>query len=199
MRSFVNCDNCLSHRRMLRKGRFNLSELNPEAADFDLIVAATEIVDISIRQIARKVASGGYVAVFGAAESADSIAMAPILERAKIPAITSGQSPKLAALHDPYEFLNTPTSITYDSTLANYIVKTKGTTRAFFENDFLSRQFADIFAKRQSSGFFGGWRNALARPSLKRSFGYRFAKDGNSLASVSRSAAVKVSGLRSPI
>ena len=77
--------------------------------------------------IARKVASGGYVAVFGAAESADSIAMAPILERAKIPAITSGQSPKLAALHDPYEFLNTPTSVTYDSTLANYIVKTKGT------------------------------------------------------------------------
>ena len=77
--------------------------------------------------IAHKVASGGYVAVFGAAESADSIAMAPILERAKIPAITSGQSPQLAALHDPYEFLNTPTSVTYDSTLANYLVKTKGT------------------------------------------------------------------------
>lgn len=76
--------------------------------------------------IARKVASGGYVAVFGAAESADSIAMAPILERAKIPAITSGQSPKLAALNDPFEFLNTPTSVAYDSTLANYIVKTKG-------------------------------------------------------------------------
>jgi branched-chain amino acid transport system substrate-binding protein len=76
--------------------------------------------------IAHKVASGGYVAVFGAAESADSIAMAPVLQRAKIPAITSGQSPQLAALHDPYEFLNTPTSITYDSTLANYLVKTKG-------------------------------------------------------------------------
>jgi branched-chain amino acid transport system substrate-binding protein len=76
--------------------------------------------------IARKVASGGYAAMFGTAESADSIAMAPILQRAKIPAITSGQSPKLAALHDPYEFLNTPTSVTYDSTLANYLVKTKG-------------------------------------------------------------------------
>jgi branched-chain amino acid transport system substrate-binding protein len=76
--------------------------------------------------IARKVASGGYTAVFGAAESADSIAMAPILERAKIPAMTSGQSPALAALHDPYEFLNTPTSVTYDSTLVNYLVKTKG-------------------------------------------------------------------------
>lgn len=76
--------------------------------------------------IARKVASGGYVAVFGTAESADSIAIAPILERAKIPAITSGQSPKLTQLHDPYEFLNTPTSVTYDSTLANYLVKTRG-------------------------------------------------------------------------
>ena len=76
--------------------------------------------------IAHKIASAGYVAVFGAAESADSIAMAPVLQRAKIPAITSGQSPQLAALHDPYEFLNTPTSVTYDSTLANYLVKTKG-------------------------------------------------------------------------
>ena len=76
--------------------------------------------------IAHKVASGGYVAVFGAAESADSIAMAPILQRAKIPAITSGQSPALAALHDPYEFLNTPTSVTYDKTLADYLVKTRG-------------------------------------------------------------------------
>lgn len=76
--------------------------------------------------IARKVASGGYVAVFGTAESADSIAMAPVLERAKIPAITSGQSPELAALHDPYEFLNTPTSVTYDRTLANYLVKSRG-------------------------------------------------------------------------
>jgi branched-chain amino acid transport system substrate-binding protein len=76
--------------------------------------------------IAHKVASGGYMAVFGAAESADSIAMAPILERAKIPAITSGQSPALAEMHDPYEFLNTPTSVTYDSTLANYLVKTRG-------------------------------------------------------------------------
>jgi branched-chain amino acid transport system substrate-binding protein len=75
--------------------------------------------------IARKVASGGFVAVFGTAESADTIAMAPILQRAKIPAITSGQSPAMAALHDPYLFLNTPTSVTYDRTLANYLVKIK--------------------------------------------------------------------------
>jgi branched-chain amino acid transport system substrate-binding protein len=76
--------------------------------------------------IAHKVATGGFAAVFGTAESTDSIAMAPILKRAEIPAITSGQSPQLAALHDQFEFLNTPTSDTYDSTLANYLVKTKG-------------------------------------------------------------------------
>ena len=29
-------------------------------------------------------------------------------------------------MHDPYEFLNTLTSVTYDSTLANYVVKTRG-------------------------------------------------------------------------
>lgn len=76
--------------------------------------------------IARKVASGGFVAMFGTAESADTIAMAPILQRAKIPAITSGQSPEMTALHDPYLFLNTPTSVTYDSTLADYLIKTRG-------------------------------------------------------------------------
>ncbi len=76
--------------------------------------------------VARKVVSGGYTAVFGTSESADSIAMAPVLEHAKIPAITSGQSPKLAKLNDPYEFLNSPTSTSYDTTLAKYIVQTKG-------------------------------------------------------------------------
>ena len=42
---------------MSRQGGFDLSEFNPEAADFDLIVSATEILDISIRQIAREIAS----------------------------------------------------------------------------------------------------------------------------------------------
>src|SRR5439155_22219545 len=69
--------------------------------------------------IAHKVASGGYTAVFGAAESADSIAMPPILQRAKIPASTSGQSPALPALHDPYEVLNPRTRVTYHKLLSD--------------------------------------------------------------------------------
>ncbi|MBO3750139.1 ABC transporter substrate-binding protein [Streptosporangiaceae bacterium NEAU-GS5] len=76
--------------------------------------------------LARKIASEGYVAMLGTAESAVTLAMAPILKDAKIPNITSGQSPKLAALKSPFLFLNAPTSVTYDETLAKYLVDTKG-------------------------------------------------------------------------
>ena len=79
--------------------------------------------------LARKVASGGFIAVLGPAESADAIAMSPILEQAKIPYITSGQSPAMPKLGDPFLFLNSPTSTTYDATLANYAVKTAKFTR----------------------------------------------------------------------
>ncbi len=64
--------------------------------------------------------------MFGTAESAVTIAMAPILESEHIPNITSGQSTGLIAVDSPYLFLNGPTGLTYDSTLANYLVKTKG-------------------------------------------------------------------------
>lgn len=74
--------------------------------------------------LARKVASEGFIAVFGPAESADASAMSPILQQSKIPFITSGQSPALVKLGDPYLFLNSPTSVTYDNTLANYAVNT---------------------------------------------------------------------------
>ncbi|WP_405848776.1 ABC transporter substrate-binding protein [Streptomyces sp. NBC_01518] len=76
--------------------------------------------------IARKLASEKYVAMLGTAESAVTIAMAPVLQQAKIPNITSGQSDKLVALKSPYLFLNGPTSTTYDSTLAQYLIKDKG-------------------------------------------------------------------------
>ncbi len=76
--------------------------------------------------VAQAVVSGGYVFVFGTAESTDSLAIAPILEKAQIPMITSGQADALANLHDPFMFLNTPTSSAFDQTLANYAVKTKG-------------------------------------------------------------------------
>ncbi len=76
--------------------------------------------------VAQAVVSGGYIFVFGTAESTDSMAIAPILEKAQIPMITSGQADSLANLHDPFMFLNTPTSSAFDQTLADYAVKTKG-------------------------------------------------------------------------
>jgi len=76
--------------------------------------------------LARKIASEGYIAMLGTAESAVTIAMAPILQQEGIPNITSGQSPGLVAVKSPFLFLNGPTSTTYDETLAKYIVDTKG-------------------------------------------------------------------------
>lgn len=76
--------------------------------------------------VARKIASEGYVAMLGTAESAVTIAMAPILQQAAIPNITSGQSPGLIAVKSPFLFLNGPTSITYDETLAKHVVDQRG-------------------------------------------------------------------------
>jgi branched-chain amino acid transport system substrate-binding protein len=77
-------------------------------------------------ELARKIASQGDVAMLGTAESAVTLAMAPILESEHIPNITSGQSTKLLAVGSPYLFLNGPTGLTYDTTLAKYLVTTKG-------------------------------------------------------------------------
>jgi branched-chain amino acid transport system substrate-binding protein len=77
-------------------------------------------------ELARKIASDGDIAMLGTAESAVTVAMAPILKSEKIPNITSGQSTALTALGSPYLFLNGPTGLTYDSTLAKYLVTTKG-------------------------------------------------------------------------
>jgi branched-chain amino acid transport system substrate-binding protein len=76
--------------------------------------------------LARRIASQGFVAMIGTAESAVTIAMAPVLQQAQIPNITSGQSPGLVALKSPFLFLNGPTSTTYDETLAKYVVDQKG-------------------------------------------------------------------------
>jgi branched-chain amino acid transport system substrate-binding protein len=77
-------------------------------------------------ELARKIASQGDIAMLGTAESAVTLAMAPILASEHIPNITSGQSTKLLALNSPYLFLNGPTGLTYDSTLAKYLVQQKG-------------------------------------------------------------------------
>jgi branched-chain amino acid transport system substrate-binding protein len=76
--------------------------------------------------LARKIASDGDIAMIGTAESAVTIAMAPILKQESIPNITSGQSPGLVAVGSEFLFLNGPTSTTYDETLAKYIVDGQG-------------------------------------------------------------------------
>ncbi|HEU5109645.1 MAG TPA: ABC transporter substrate-binding protein, partial [Micromonosporaceae bacterium] len=76
--------------------------------------------------LARKISSEGYLAMIGTAESAVTVAMIPILQQAKIPNITSGQSPAIVAAKSPFAFLNGPTSTTYDETLAKYLVDGKG-------------------------------------------------------------------------
>ena len=86
--------------------------------------------------LAEKVANAGYVAIFGSALSGNTLAMAPHLARLGIPAITSGQAPSLAALRNPYVFLNSATSTTFDETLAEYVVATRGMTSiALITND----------------------------------------------------------------
>ncbi|MFD6276390.1 ABC transporter substrate-binding protein [Streptomyces sp. NPDC060209] len=75
--------------------------------------------------IARKLDNGNYVAMIGTAESAVTVAMAPILQQAEIPNVTSGQATALVEVKSPFLFLNGPTSTTYDSTLADYLVTTK--------------------------------------------------------------------------
>lgn len=71
--------------------------------------------------LARKVSSDGNIMVMGPAESADALAMAPVLAQEKIPFMTSGQSPQLGTLHNQYVFLNSPASTAFDQTLAKYL------------------------------------------------------------------------------
>lgn len=76
--------------------------------------------------LARKIAGEKYIAMIGTAESAVTIAMAPALKQAKIPNITSGQADALVEQKSEFLFLNGPTSTTYDTTLAKYLVQDKG-------------------------------------------------------------------------
>jgi len=79
--------------------------------------------------LARKASSAGVEVVFGTAESSDALAMEPILTGAKIPFITSGQSPDLGKTGSHYVFLNSPPSTVFDSTLANYLLNKKKYTK----------------------------------------------------------------------
>jgi len=75
--------------------------------------------------LTRKAVSDGAVAVLGSAISGASLAMVPILEAAKVPQITSGQSPKLGETGSKFVFLNSPPSTAIDQSLAKYLVTTK--------------------------------------------------------------------------
>jgi branched-chain amino acid transport system substrate-binding protein len=88
----------------------------------ELSVFDDEGVGARAAELSQKVADAGYVAILGSALSGNTLAMAPILARQQIPAITSGQAPSLAALGNPYVFLNSTTSTTFDETLAAYVV-----------------------------------------------------------------------------
>lgn len=70
--------------------------------------------------LARKVSGDGYVAVIGPAESSVALAITPIMTSVKMPFMTSGQAPDLAQTHSAFIFLDTPTSDTFDTTLAHY-------------------------------------------------------------------------------
>jgi branched-chain amino acid transport system substrate-binding protein len=103
--------------------------------------------------LARKIASEGYIAMLGTAESAVTVAMIPILQQSKIPNITSGQSPAIVAAKSPYAFLNGPTSTTYDETLAKYLVDQKGlkTIALISNNGSYGKGERDAFTKALAS------------------------------------------------
>jgi branched-chain amino acid transport system substrate-binding protein len=72
--------------------------------------------------LARKAVSEHYNVVFGSSSSTISLAMLPIVTAAKTPQITSGQADALTQQGSSYIFLDSPTSTTYDATLASYVL-----------------------------------------------------------------------------
>jgi branched-chain amino acid transport system substrate-binding protein len=79
--------------------------------------------------LARKAVGQGFNVVFGSSSSTISLAMLPILTAAKIPQITSGQADALTQQGSSFIFLDSPTSTTYDATLASYVVGKLGKKR----------------------------------------------------------------------
>jgi branched-chain amino acid transport system substrate-binding protein len=72
--------------------------------------------------LARKAVSEHYNVVFGSSSSTISLAMLPIITGAKTAQITSGQADALTQQGSAYIFLDSPTSTTYDATLASYVL-----------------------------------------------------------------------------
>jgi branched-chain amino acid transport system substrate-binding protein len=72
--------------------------------------------------LARKAVAERFNVVFGSSSSTISLAMLPILTGAKTAQITSGQADALTQQGSSYIFLDSPTSTTYDATLADYAI-----------------------------------------------------------------------------
>ena len=86
--------------------------------------------------LAHKVASDGNIMVMGTSESADSLAMAPILQQEKIPTDYFGPvSGSLGQLHNPFVFLNSPPSTAFDQTLVKYLLKKNYKSIAMISNN----------------------------------------------------------------
>jgi branched-chain amino acid transport system substrate-binding protein len=85
--------------------------------------------------LAKKIATDGNIFMFGTAESAVTLAMAPILTSEGIPNITSGTSPALPALGSDMLFLNSPSSTVFDESLAKYIKSKNYTKVAMISNN----------------------------------------------------------------
>ena len=72
--------------------------------------------------LARKAVGEHFNVVFGSSSSTITLAMLPIVTAAKTPQITSGQADALTQQGSAFIFLDSPTSTTYDATLAEYVV-----------------------------------------------------------------------------
>ena len=73
--------------------------------------------------LAKRAVGDQATLVYGSDLSTVSLAMIPILTDAKIPQITSGQSPALLKQGSSYIFIDSTTSAVFDTTLADYIVQ----------------------------------------------------------------------------
>lgn len=73
--------------------------------------------------LAKRAVSDQAALVYGSDLSTVSLAMIPILTDAKIPQITSGQSPALLKQGSSYIFVDSTTSAVFDTTLADYVVQ----------------------------------------------------------------------------
>src|SRR4051794_1345433 len=76
--------------------------------------------------LARKAVSEHFNVVFGSSSSTITLAMLPIVTAAKTPQITSGQADALTQQGSSFIFLDSPTSTTYDATLAGYVLDKLG-------------------------------------------------------------------------